>query len=108
MIVKDMNESVKFYTDTMGFKIDSEHYPPNAKITLLKGEGDTLLELIQDDKNKIGLYSIGMAVENMDSAVRELKLKGVEFILEPTKISIGLMAMFKDPNDINIVLIHHD
>ena len=109
MIVDDMKESVDFYTSKCGFEIDSEYDLPNgAFITLLKGKGDTLLELIKDNINETGLYSIGMDVEDIEKEVSDLKSKGVEMILEPTRTSVGQMALFKDPNGINIVLVEHD
>lgn len=108
MIVEDMKESVDFYTSKCGFEIDSEYDIPNgALITLLKGEGETMLELIKDNVNETGLYSIGMDVDDINKEINDLKSKGVEIILEPTTISVGRMALFKDPNGINIVLIEH-
>ncbi|MDL2246170.1 VOC family protein [Methanobrevibacter sp. OttesenSCG-928-K11] len=108
MIIKDMEESVKFYTEVLDFEIDSEYDLPQAKITLIKGEGDSMIELIQDKVNDIGLYSVGIDVEDIDNEVEKLKSKGVKFILEPTKISVGTMALLHDPNGINIVLVQHD
>ena len=49
IIVADMDESVKFYTEVLGFEIDSIHNPyPGLTIKLLKGEGDAMLELIEN------------------------------------------------------------
>lgn len=108
MIVKDMDESVKFYTANLDFKIDSQYDLPQSKIILLKGEGETMIELIQDEVNDVGLYSIGMDVEDMDVEVERLKSKGIEFLMEPVEISVGSMALFKDPNGVNIVLVNHN
>ena len=108
MIVKNMEESIKFYTEKLGFKIDSEYNLPQARITLLKGEGDTMVELIEDKINEVGLYSIGMYVEDMDKEVEKLKNNGIKFEMEPVKITVGSMAIFKDPNGVNIVLVQHD
>lgn len=108
MIVKDMDKSVKFYTDKLGFEIDSEYDLPQGKITLLKGEGDTMIELIENESYDVGLYSIGMDVEDMDIEVEKLKSKGIKFDMEPIEITVGSMALFKDPNGVNIVLVQHD
>lgn len=108
MIVKDMDESIKFYTEKMGFEIDSQYNLPQAIITLLKGEGEVFLELIKNQENEVGLFSIGIEVEDINKEVKELKSKGIEFVMEPRKISVGSMALFKDPNGANIVLIQHD
>jgi lactoylglutathione lyase len=108
MIVKDMDKSVNFYTDKLGFKIDSKYDLPQGRITLLKGEGDTMIELIENESYDVGLYSIGMDVEDMDYEVKKLKDEGIKFDMEPIEITIGSMALFKDPNWVNIVLVHHD
>jgi lactoylglutathione lyase len=108
MIVKDMNESIKFYTEVLDFKIDSQYNLPQATITLLKGEGDTMVELIKNEDDDIGLFSIGMDVDDCESEVKKLKSKGVKFTVEPTKITVGYLSIFKDPNGVNIVLIQHD
>ena len=107
MIVENMEKSTHFYTEKLGFKIDSEYNLPQARITLLQGEGDTMIELIEDKTNKVGLYSIGIDVEDMDKEVEKLKNKGIKFVMEPVEISVGFMALFKDPNGVNIVLIQH-
>jgi lactoylglutathione lyase len=108
MIVKDMDESIKFYTEVMDFKIDSQYNLPQATITLLKGEGETMIELIKNEDDDVGLFSIGIDVDDCESEVEKLRSKGVEITLEPTKITVGYMAIFKDPNGVNIVLIQHD
>ena len=49
LIVNDMDESIKFYTEVMGFEIDSKYdLGPAGIITLLKGEGETMVELIKN------------------------------------------------------------
>ena len=108
IIVNDMNESVKFYTDVMGFEIDSQHNPfPGLKITLLKGEGDAMIELIKNTENEVGLFSVGMEVEDINATVKELKSKGAKITRKPTPISIGTLAFIEDPNGATIVLIQH-
>lgn len=108
MIVKDMNESVSFYRDVMGFQVDSQHNPgPGIVITLMKGEGDTMIELIKDSEHDIGLYSIGMDVENLESTVEELRSKGTNVIMDPVPITVGKLAFIEDPNGVRIALIQH-
>ena len=104
MITENMEETVKFYNETLRFEIESTFdLPNNAKITLLKGEGETLIEVIQNNIDKVGLYSIGIEVTDLNKTVANLKEKGVE----PTEISVGSMARFQDPNGVNIVLLQH-
>lgn len=108
-IVKDMDESISFYTDVMGFRVDSEHNPHlGVKIVLLKGEGDTMIELIQNTENEPGLYCIGMEVEDVKATVDELKNKGVKIVVEPIPITVGYLAFIEDPNGARIALIQHN
>jgi len=108
MIVKDMDESVSFYRDVMGFEVDSQHNPgPGIEITLLKGEGDTMVELIKDNQHDIGLYSMGMDVENLELTVEDLRSKGAKVTIDPVPITVGKLAFIEDPNGVRIALIQH-
>jgi lactoylglutathione lyase len=108
-IVKDMDESLKFYTEVMGFGVDSEHNPhPGAKIVLLKGDGETMIELIQNNENEPGLFCIGMDVEDLDATLEELKSKGAKVTMEPIPITVGFLAFIEDPNGAKIALIQHN
>ena len=108
IIVKDMDESIKFYTEVLGFKIDSRFNPrPGTAITLLKGDGDALVELIKNEQDKPGLYSLGMDVEDVKSVVKKLKAKGAVCTMEPTPITGGFLAFIEDPNGVRIGLVQH-
>lgn len=108
IIVNDMNESIKFYTEVMGFEIDS-HYDlgPSGEITLLKGEGETMVEIIKNPVDKPGLFSIGIDVDDINATVKELKSKGAKITMEPTTITVGTLAFLEDPNGVRIALIQH-
>ncbi len=76
MIVKDMDESIRFYSEVMGLAFDSQYHPhPGACITLLRGKGDVMLELIQVADLALGLYSVGMDVK--DLVVFSLNSEGI-------------------------------
>lgn len=108
MIVKDMDESVKFYKDVMGFEVDSQYdLGPAGTITLLKGEGETMVELIKNPVDETGLFSVGMDVEDVNATVKELKSKGAKVTMEPTPITVGTLAFIEDPNGVKIALIQH-
>ncbi len=109
IIVKDMDESIKFYTETMGFAIDSQYHPqPGTTITLMKGKGEAMIELIQSAAYDVGFYSVGMEVENLLTAIAELKSKGAKMISEPLPTLVGSLAFLQDPNGVTIALIQHD
>ncbi len=108
IIVRNMEESIKFYTEVMGFEIDSQHKPvPGVIITLLKGQGETMIELIKNLDDDIGIYSVGMDIEDLHSTVEELKSKGANITREPVKITVGSLAFIEDPNGVKIALIQH-
>jgi lactoylglutathione lyase len=109
IIVENMEKSVKFYTDLMGFEVDSQFIPqPGAKITLLKGQGDAMIELIQNKEYKTGFFSVGMDVKDLNATVKKLKSKGVKITMEPVPISVGYLAFLEDPNGVKIALIQHN
>lgn len=108
IIVEDMEESIKFYTEVMGLEIYSQHNPrPGITITLLKGEGDAMIELIKNTENETGLFSVGMDVEDMSTTVNDLRSKGAKITMEPIPITVGTLAFIEDPNGVKIALIHH-
>ncbi len=108
MIVKDMDESIGFYKDVMGFEIDSQYHPaPGLVITLMKGKGESMVELIKNDVNDVGFYSVGMEVDDMDSALEHFRSKGVKITGEPAPTLVGHVAFIEDPNGVRLALIHH-
>jgi lactoylglutathione lyase len=103
-----MDESVKFYTEVLGFEIDSKfNLGPGMAITLLKGEGDAMIELIKNNVNETGLYSVGMEVKDINTTVKELRSKGAKITMEPVAITVGTLAFIEDPNGARIALIQH-
>lgn len=102
-----MEESVKFYTETLDFTVDEVFDVPGGKITLLNGEGFAGMELIEHPSYDVGIYSIGMDVEDINEEIEKLEEKGAEIALRPMPTQVGYMARVIDPNGINIVLVQH-
>ncbi len=110
MMVADMEESLRFYTEVIGFTVASRHNPrPGVRITLLKGDGDAMIELIEnaDEPRDIGLYAVGMEVDDMGASLEELRAKGARVTMEPVPIEVGTLAFLEDPNGVRIALIEH-
>ena len=104
-----MEKSVKFYSEVMGFEVDSQFAPrPGVLITLMKGEGDAMIELIKNTENEIGLFSVGIEVKDLENTVKELKSKGAKIIMGPVPITVGSLAFIEDPNGTRLALIQHD
>lgn len=108
IIVGDMEASIRFYKDVMGFDIDSEYNPqPDTQIILMKGQGGAMVELIKNTQYDTGFYSVGMDVEDLNATIEALKAKGVTITLGPIPTLVGSLAFTEDPNGVKIALIEH-
>ncbi len=109
MIVKDMDESIRFYSEVIGFDVDSQFNPqPGVMITLMKGKGDAMVELIKDAVHEAGFYSVGMDVKDLTATIKALKSKGAKITMEPVPTLAGSLAFMEDPNGVRIALIEHN
>ncbi len=108
MIVKNLEESIKFYRDVLGFK-EGYHVdtPDGGAIAIMKSENGASVELIENTNFEVGLYSIGTDVDNLDETVRYLKEKGYETTGPVIPSTVGRMTFVLDPNGVRICLIEH-
>ena len=73
MIVKSLEESIKFYRDVLGF---SEAYHVDFSvggIIIMKSPEGACVELIEAPKFEVGLYSVGTDVNDLDETIEYLK-----------------------------------
>ena len=107
MIVKSLEESVKFYRDVLGFK---ERYhvdlPNGGCITIMESEGASV-ELIENTNFPVGLYSIGTDVDDIDEMIRHLEKNGYQTTGPVIPTTVGKQAFVLDPNGVRICLIEH-
>jgi lactoylglutathione lyase len=116
--VKNMDESINFYTKVLGMKIAEKRErtePTKGEVVTLKSPGSIqLLELnfYENDSpfyapyvNGEDLDHLAFDVEDLESAVSSLKSKGVEVVVEPYQIGGWKEAFVKDPNGIWIELL---
>jgi len=120
IVVSDMNRSVTFYRDQLGFKLrfQSEewtefetgdttlalHLTPKPPLS-----GTERRKLTDRRKSAAGTVTLGLNVTNLDQAVADLKGRGVQFVMEPTlrqKEGIRL-AVFVDPDGCHITIAEH-
>jgi lactoylglutathione lyase len=115
--VKNMDQSIRFYTEVLGMKIDEKRErmePTKGEVVTLKSSDSTqLLELnfYENDSpfhapyvNGEDLDHLAFDVENLESVVSDLKRKRIEIIVEPYQIGGWREAFIKDPNGIWIEL----
>ena len=107
LIVKNLQESVAFYRDTLGFE-EGYHVdlPNGAAITIMNSSGASV-ELIEGKQFDVGLYSIGTDVEDLDETLKVLKAHGCDPISPIVPTTVGRQVFILDPNGVRICLIEH-
>ena len=110
--VKDMAESLRFYTEVLGLKLNRrQRGGPRTELAFL-GLGGTEVELIRNEDRNDFTYgkdiSIGFAVDSVDEMVKSLRAKGVEAIAGPFQPSpIVKFIYIDDPNGVKIQLVEN-
>jgi lactoylglutathione lyase len=116
--VKNMDESIRFYTEVFGMRVVEKREktePTKGEVVTLKSSNsDQLLELnfYEEDSpfytaymNGEDLDHLAFDVENLESSISELGEKGVEIVVEPYRIGGWREAFVKNPNGIWIELL---
>lgn len=108
LIVDDLEESVAFYRDVLGFR-EGYHVdlPDGGAITIMKSDGGASVELICNRNFPTGMYSIGTDVDDLDAAVSRLKEAGYQTTGLVVQTTVGRMTFTLDPNGVKICLIEH-
>lgn len=113
--VKDMDESISFYTEKLGMTLASrrEIKQNNAEIAFLEMAGTNhRIELTwwKDKKDYAEgdqLDHIAFGVGDLQKTVEAMRAKGVEIAKEPYSLGSSRIAFVKDPNGIWLELIEH-
>ena len=131
LVVSDMNRSLDFYKDILGFNLIKDKEVQGEKLSKALGlanvklriailkqpADDILLELIEyktpvakniplNTPDILATGHIAFNVDNIHLYYSELKNKGVEFISEPQKLPDGVaFCYFKDPDGAFLELI---
>lgn len=115
--VKNLEESLNFYKEILGFKEVRRMNPmEGVKIAFLEDENSGTIELIENeeiskayDVLKESMLSIGFGVENINEKIDELKNKKINIIRGPIEVPDGSkLAFIKDPNGIEIEFIEEN
>ncbi len=114
IIPSDVEKTIDFYTEIMGFKIKSRRKveaSPLEEVIFLELD-DTVIELmavknpapVSTERWQVGFKAIAIEVEDMDRAVEYLKRKGVEITGGPITLGTSKRAEIKDPDGLTIEL----
>ncbi|MCZ6724924.1 MAG: VOC family protein [Thaumarchaeota archaeon] len=112
--VTDLERSLKFYDEILGFKLERRQEVPenNAEMAFINdGIGGSIELTHWRDKTDYvegdQLDHIAVGVPNVDDAVKEFRTKGVKIAKEPFSLAGGSLklAFIKDPDGVWIELI---
>jgi len=95
-VVSDLERSIDFYQNKLGFQKVAEISPPGRQIVFLeicKGQTIELFsggeETIETSMKTIGYAHTCLIVEDMENLMKDLEAKGVEFKGEPRRNDDG-------------------
>ena len=109
ILVKDMDASVRFYTEVLGLPLHQRYSPtPGMEITFL-GDGETHFEMIHRkgvEVNHSSAVSTGFQIESVDKMINKLKTNGIEILDEPVSPTPHITFFHVlDPNGYKIQLV---
>ncbi len=109
MVVRDYDEAIAFFTETLGFDLIEDRYVPEQNkrwvvVSPSGGQGSRLLlarAVGEEQSSRIGNQTGGRVFLFLytDDFWRDYHAylnKGVEFVREPKNESYGTVAVFKD------------
>jgi catechol 2,3-dioxygenase-like lactoylglutathione lyase family enzyme len=124
--VKDIDESLAFYTDILGFEPGDDirmgedfrwctvFHPKQPELHLhlstpSRPLSDDLIAAMRRAQDEGGLPGVGMHVDDCRATYTELRAKGVEFLQEPEERPYGVEALMRDNSGNWMVLVEpHD
>jgi len=122
VFVKDVDESLRFYTDVLGFAPESDItlgdgyrwctvvHPSQPELQVhLTVPGppmaDHLVAAIRRAQDEGGTAGLGVDVDDCRKTFEELTAKGVEFMQEPSERPYGVEAVCRDNSGNWMVLV---
>ena len=98
IVVRDMNQSVDFYTRVLGCQVEGQHGDEYIKITALRAGGQSI-ELLQfhHEKGERGegvISHIAFAVDDIEKEIQRLKDLGVNLTTDQPREVMGGMKIF--------------
>ena len=113
--VKNIDESVKFYTQLLNMKLDKKKRLDDCELYFLTDEENTAqIELTYNDETPENGYKVGtgfghfaFSVKSLDEFTKKLNDLGYEYLYEPFDLNNKgtKIAFVKDPDGYEIELI---
>jgi len=98
--VADQDRALAFYTDVLGFRLLTDQ-PFNEKQRWLElgiAGADTRIVLFRfgEKLQPGGQLNVTLWADDVEATARELRAKGVEFVMDPKRMPYGTTSIFKD------------
>ena len=113
--VKDIEKSLKFYTEVLDMKLDSKKRLEDCWLYFLSDEENTCqIELTYNDETPADGYTLGsgfghfaFSVESLSEFTKKIEKLGYEYLYEPFDLNGkgSMIAFIKDPDGYEIELI---
>jgi catechol 2,3-dioxygenase-like lactoylglutathione lyase family enzyme len=109
----DLEKMINFFTEVLAAKLIDRRKFGTANGASLDLDGTTInLRVAREDEQMVGDASqttfgfdhIGLEVEDVENAFKDLTAQGYSFFMPPTEIPNMIIAFFKGPEDITIEL----
>ncbi len=114
IVCKDLEKMIRFFNEVLEAKLVGLKKFGTADGASLDLQGTTVnLRLRKEEEELVGDASqarygydhIGLEVEDIDTAFKDLQARGFSFLMPPTDIPDLKIAFFKGPEDITIELV---
>lgn len=123
VVVENIDEAIKFYTEKLGMKLVHQEVLPDRgiKVAFLTGtHGETAVELLEpinhEDMNNTvakflknrgpGLHHLAVRVENIEESLKDLQAKGLQLVDKaPRPGARGHLVAFVHPKSVMGVLL---
>lgn len=106
--VSDVKKARDFYEGILGL-VPNDDFPPKEDSQFVEyniGSGALSIGCMESWKPSKDGPCAALEIEDIDGALKELKEKGIEFVMEYTDFPGCGMAIIRDP-DGNMIVIHH-
>ena len=107
--VNDMNESIAFYTELVGLKVQNRFVAgPGAEIAFLGNgvDNETLVELMTDSHRGTAIYgesiSVGFAVDSVAAMLDSMKSKGIPVFSGPVETPMYRFFGVQDSSGLHV------
>ncbi|MDH4268511.1 MAG: VOC family protein [Deltaproteobacteria bacterium] len=114
LLCSDLEKTITFLSKTLGAALVERKKFGGADGATLNLNGTTInLRVAREDDNvstgtsitQYGYHHIGLNVDNVDQAYRELSDKGYIFSITPKEVGKNRVAFFNGPDNITIELL---